>query len=297
MAMPQVLDCFVYHNETELLEFRIRLLKDHVSGFVISEGDHTFSGESKTFSCVQTLKQLGLWSNQIQVIECALPHKSVCADPWVRERLQRNALAQAFGPHSVCVVSDCDEIVNPLMLPTLVQGAISHPDQIVRIHMAWLNARANLRVCDPQGRPAAFAHAFLCLPHHVTNLTLSLIREDEACQKRQIAFPSLYLFDQNKQHVDAGWHMSWMGGNRQILHKMQSYSHFNDGQEGIFETAVGAINSKAMTDYILNYCPQPGSLDPYGRTDYHLMPYDVDCLPPLITQLDHLKEFFFGKPT
>jgi hypothetical protein len=197
----------------------------------------------------------------------------------------------------VYVVSDCDEIVNPQMLPLYAQGAIGHPNQIVRLHMAWLNAKATLRVCDPRGKSAAFAHAFLCLPHHVANLTLSQIREDEACQKRQIPFPSLYLFDQDGQHVDAGWHMSWMGGTNRILQKMQSYSHHADGQEGIFETAVGAVNSAAMTEYLNRYDPQPGSLDPYGRTDYHLKAYDIDQLPPLISQLTHLKEYFFGTQT
>jgi len=297
MHMVPVFDCFTYFMERELLEFRIRLLKDHVSGFIISESDHTFSGDAKPFTCVQTLKDLGLWTDQIQVIECALPDKHECADPWVRERAQRNALAQQFKPHAVHIVSDCDEIINPELIQMYAHGALQHVNSIVRIHMAWLNARVTLRVCDPLGKPAQFSHAFMCLPHHVHNHTLSEIREDEACEKRQLPFPSLYLYDAHGAHVDAGWHMSWLGGTSRMKTKMQSYSHYKDGHVGIFETAVGAINSEALISYLNTYDPQPGSLDPYGRSDYHLKSYPVSELPTLITQLDHLHEYFFGATT
>lgn len=292
--MVPIYDCFTYFNERELLEFRIKLLRDHVSGFIISEADHTFSGDPKPFTCVQTLQELGLWCDRIQVIECALPNKVTCADPWYRERCQRNAIAQLFTKGAVYVVSDCDEIMDPHMLSMYSQGALTHPDQIVRVHMAWLNGKASLRVCDPEGVNSGFAHAFMCLPHHVHTLSLSQIREDEACQLRQIPFKSLYLYNEQGVQVDAGWHMSWMGGTHNMKVKMQAYSHHADGQSGIFQTAVGAVNSPAMLTYLDTYTPGPGSLDPYGRSDYCLKEYDVNQLPSLIHQLPHLNAYFFG---
>lgn len=294
MNTNQIFDCFPYFNERELLEFRIKLLQDHVTGFIISEADHTFSGDPKPFTCEQTLKDMGLWSDKIQIIQCTLPPSDVKVDMWYRERVQRNALAQLFTPQGVYVVSDCDEIIDPHMLPLYVEGAVQYPNQIVRIQLAWLNAKANLRVCSPKGDSAPFAVAFMCLPHHVQQLTLSDIREDEACKHHAIPYPSLYMWDPQGALVDAGWHMSWLGGADRMKLKMRSYSHYQDGQVGIFETAVGAINSEQMLTYLDTYDPQPGSLDPYGRSDYFLKDYDVNRLPPLIHQLPHLKEYFFG---
>jgi len=39
-----VIDSFLFNNELELLELRLKVLYDYVDKFVIVEGDHTFRG-------------------------------------------------------------------------------------------------------------------------------------------------------------------------------------------------------------------------------------------------------------
>ena len=43
----KIYDCFIFHNEIDLLELRLNILNDVVDKFIIIEGDTTFSGIKK----------------------------------------------------------------------------------------------------------------------------------------------------------------------------------------------------------------------------------------------------------
>ena len=60
-------DCFLYFNEKELLELRYHMLKDIVDGFIITDADRTFKGDKKPFTCVETLEELGIPQDKVQV--------------------------------------------------------------------------------------------------------------------------------------------------------------------------------------------------------------------------------------
>ena len=54
-----VIDTFLYYNEIELLELRLKVLYDYVDRFVIVEGDHTHKGDPIPFRAKNDLKKLG----------------------------------------------------------------------------------------------------------------------------------------------------------------------------------------------------------------------------------------------
>jgi beta-1,4-mannosyl-glycoprotein beta-1,4-N-acetylglucosaminyltransferase len=294
MKKIKVYDCFPYFNEKELLEFRIKLLYNYVDGFYIVDADHTHGGHPKEFSCVKVLEELNIPLDKIKVIHLNLPSYEQNPDNYFRERSQRNIVSEFFEDNAVYIVSDCDEIINPEMLNIFIQGATNNPNNIMRISLAWLTGKSNLRVCGPDGTNAKFHSPFLCMKHHVENYTLSQIREDEACELRKLKYKSLFLLDQEQKPVDCGWHFSWMGGRERIKYKMKSFLHCYDGKNDIFTTAVGDIPSKEMSEYLDSYEPTIGSHDPYGRSDYFLKEYLVQNLPKLIFELNHLKSYFFG---
>jgi beta-1,4-mannosyl-glycoprotein beta-1,4-N-acetylglucosaminyltransferase len=72
-----VVDCFSYFNEKELLELRINLLKDHVDKFVITDANYTHSGILKEYTLKKTIKELGLPEDKIEVIEVDLSEESL----------------------------------------------------------------------------------------------------------------------------------------------------------------------------------------------------------------------------
>ena len=86
-------DCFLYFNERELLELRVEMLKDVVDGFIITDANRTFKGDEKPFTCVDTIRELGLPEDKIQVLHVELPPPDIAPSPWVREYSQRDALA------------------------------------------------------------------------------------------------------------------------------------------------------------------------------------------------------------
>ena len=290
----KVYDCFPYFNEKELLELRIKLIYDYVDGFYIVDADHTHSGHPKEFSCVETLKELGIPLDKIKVIHINLPSYEQNTCNYVREKLQRDVVSNFFVDDAVYIVSDCDEIINPEFINVFVDGALSNPNNIMRISLVWLTGKANLKVQHFKNENVSFNTPFVCMKHHTEKYSLSQIRDEEACKLNTLIFPSLYLLDQNKDYVECGWHFSWMGGRERIIHKMKSFLHSYDANTGIFSSAAGAIGSKEMQDYLDHYDPIEGSSDPYGRTEYFLQKYPIENLPKILFELKHLKNYFFG---
>ena len=106
-----LIDCFPYFNEKELLELRIETLYNHVDGFLITDANHTHRGEPKEFTCVNTLRELGIPEEKVQVLHVELPTFEEAADPWVRERGQRDALSVGLfqlPEDTFFICSDCD---------------------------------------------------------------------------------------------------------------------------------------------------------------------------------------------
>jgi len=78
-------DCFLYFNERELLELRVEMLKDIVDGFIITDANRTFKGDEKPFTCVDTIRELGLPEDKMQVLHVELPPPDIAPSPWIRE--------------------------------------------------------------------------------------------------------------------------------------------------------------------------------------------------------------------
>ena len=65
-----IIDSFLFNDEKELLELRLKVLYDYVDKFVIVECDHTFNREPKKLTCKKFLKELGFEKDsKIEVIE------------------------------------------------------------------------------------------------------------------------------------------------------------------------------------------------------------------------------------
>ena len=173
-------DCFPYFNERELLELRVNLLKDHIDEFVICEANRTHSGLLKEYTLEQTIDELGLPKHKIRVLKVELPDKETVPDDYNRERMQRNAASQCINYGDVAFVSDCDEIMNPSFIAYYSMVATSNPNSILRLPMAFLMGRADMRAFDALGAPIAWSPGFVCLGHHVERYTLSEIRENQS---------------------------------------------------------------------------------------------------------------------
>ena len=273
-------DCFLYFNEKELLELRYELLKDVVDGFIITDANRTFKGDPKPFTCVDTLRELGIPEDKVQVLHVELPSKEEIFSPWAREYAQRDALAVGMRmtpPDSVFFFSDVDEIPRPEALIEGARIAKDSPDRCIRLSMPMLYGRADLRVTDPNGDDTKAPNNWICgtfvLHEHLNGETLSQIRRN----------PNDCIYG----NCDAGWHFSWMGGPDRHKTKVQSFSHCYD----VIPNAVAPADSQGMLDFMDKYKAEAGATDPLGRTDHILVDYPHEFLPPELFRIDRVRSF------
>lgn len=272
----RIIDCFPYFNEKELLELRIKLLYDKVDKFIIIDANKTHKGDFKNFTCKKTLESLGLLSSKVQVIELDLPSYEEEPNAWVRERMQRNVAANFIENDDIFIISDCDEIINPDLIDYYVSIASQYSNNILRIPMAFLNSRADLRVYDSNNQPIPWGAAFLCMKHHLQKYTPSDIRESYAVSTNHIEFPDIFITENNKIE-DAGWHFSWMGDSDRLKIKNKSFLHWD-------EVSVQE-----------NYIPKENSTDCLGREDHILKHYSTKNLPTKIWELPRVKQFLLNR--
>jgi len=272
-------DCFLYFDEKELLELRINILKDIVDGFIITDGNRTFKGDPKPFTCVETLKELGISDENIQVLHVELPSKEEIANPWAREYAQRDALGVGMRmcpSDSVFFFSDVDEIPRPEALLKAVDLAKADPKRCVRLSMPMFYGRGDLRVRDPKGDGTKAPDNWTCgtiVLHEHLEMTPSQIRMN----------PN----DLVVGNCDAGWHFSWMGDSERMKRKVTSFSHCFDD----VPNAVAPCDSADMLQHLDNYKAQAGGTDPLGRTDHILEPYPHELLPPELFKLDRVRNY------
>ncbi len=272
-------DCFLYFDEKELLELRINTLKDVVDGFIITDADRTFKGDKKDFTCVDTIRSLGLPEEKIQVLHVELPPPDIAPNPWVREYSQRDALAVGMRmtpPDSVFFFSDVDEIPKPEALLAAVDLAKQDPERCVRLSMPMFYGRADLRVVDPERDTSKPPTNWTCgtvVLHEHLGQTLSEIRQN----------PNDLVYGD----CDSGWHFSWMGDPARMKRKLTSFSHCYDD----IPYAHAPAYSQEMLDYLDAYKAEAGGNDPLGRKDHVLEPYPHELLPPELFKIERVREY------
>lgn len=268
----RIINCFPYFNERELLELRIRLLSDKIDLFIITDANKTHKGDPKPFTCKSTLEQLGLMSDKIQVVEVDLPDYQTEPNAWVRERMQRDSAAQFIQDDDVCFVTDCDEIIDPEFIEYYIDVSKKNPNNILRMPMAFLMGRGDLRVCDPAGNIIPWICPYVCLKHHINWYTLSEIRESQAWEQNCIKYTDLFT-KQNGVVTEVGWHFSWMGDMERLKIKNKSFAHWDE------------VNVQE------NFIARENSTDSLGRNDHILKSYPTDLLPSLIFQHHNIEQF------
>jgi hypothetical protein len=277
----EIVDCFPYFNEKELLELRINLMHDYVDRFIITDADHTHKGDPKPFTCKETLKELGLVSDKIQVIEVNLPSNKRFKSAWIRERMQRDEAAKYFNDDTIAYVSDCDEIINPEYIEYYLDMIQKIPYDIYRVPLMNLQGRGDFQVYHQNGNPEEWNVPFFCIKRHFQEHTLSYIRENmfnPLCNKEQASykhnhqnFANAFLTINGEYLQYAGWHFTWMGDLFNRTQKLNSFLHWDE------------------FDKVQN--PEENTTDVLGREGFTLKKISHNLLPQKIFELPRVKEY------
>jgi beta-1,4-mannosyl-glycoprotein beta-1,4-N-acetylglucosaminyltransferase len=191
-------DCFIFFNELDVLELRLRELQDVVDRFVLVEASVTFSGHPKPLLFAEHYSRFRAWKDKIvHVVVDDLP---LDVDSWARERHQRNSIRQGLqtaGAGDTVIISDADEI--------------PRADAIRR----W----------RPELGPCRFEQLFCyywinCVGGNWTGSRIlpyqDLATYSDINEIRHLQCPVL---------KDGGWHFSYLGGPDAIRTKLEAFSH------------------------------------------------------------------------
>lgn len=282
-----IIDCFHYYVEKELLELRIRLLYDYVDKFIICDANRTHKGIPKDFTVIKTLLDLNIPLDKIQVINLDLSNYDSIYESiqnnWEREHTHRNEIAKYITSDDVCIISDCDEIIDPKYINYYVSIAQNNPNNILHIPMVFLHARADLEVYNNIQEPMIWGAPFICLKSHLEKYTASEIRESYSYPTNvKINLPTIFAIDNNKIER-AGWHFGWMG-NR--IERYKACLHVND----IPNSIIMESETKAL-EFLNNYIPHENGTDALGRTDHILKSYDIHGLPNIIFTIPNIMNY------
>ncbi|WP_281928865.1 hypothetical protein [Roseibium album] len=237
-------DCFVFHNEFDLLEIRLREMGDSVDRFVLVEADQTQRGSPKPFYFDENRDRFAPWADKIIDLQVRFPdqlppalgvYKNRRKKDWERENYQRNCISRALescDPDDLILLSDVDEIVcaptlAKVMAERLFRGRLLVFEQSLHKHhldrivpgKTWL---LGSRMIEKK---------YLTTPQQLRRTKARMTKKpyvpDFATQ------PFLRIRNNNLSGIgrpvkiipDAGWHFSSMGGLEAFRTKLDSVVH------------------------------------------------------------------------
>lgn len=295
-----IIDSFLYYNEIELLELRIKTLYDCVDKFVIIEGDHTHKGDPISFRCKKDLKTLGFKNDpKIQVIELNLKSFDEEPDPWVRSAPARNAQAgiclKTYQPiydlkdDDILIVADVDELWHPHYIKNYIDAVRSYPNSAIVLKCHDLQYRADLVLtCDNNERavnaPLIALGSFW--KSHLPTDCRKYLGGTIFSNAVDIPFDVWYV-----DGVKQGWHLSWMGNEERQLSKINTSCHWKDEMYGDGEK----LESDYIRERISNFNPKNEERDLLGRKRWSLKKFDYTELFEVIGDLPHIKDFLLNR--
>lgn len=228
----KIIDCFIFYNEVDILEYRLNTLNEVVDYFILVEARQTFVGKEKPLFYKQNE-----FSDKIVHIVVDMPHIPANIDhleQWHNECFQRNAISDGIKrlclqDEDVIIVSDVDEIPNAEVLTDIKNGILQIDIHALDMEMYYYNLTTKI---NDQWR-----YCKIMTFHKYTELN------DTINQLRNM----------NCSVIEkGGWHLSYFGDISFIQNKINNFSH----QE---------YNNSTYTDLLVLDDRVKNGKDLYGR--------------------------------
>jgi len=257
-----IYDTFLYLNEPELLELRMLTLKDVVDGFVLIEGEETFSGRPR-FPVFGN----SLLLEQVKPLETIVMPKVETIDPWTRERMQRDYLTysrtwQQAHLSDFFLIGDIDEIPRPEIVTEMShllpcgRWAAFEQDW----YYYWLNA------LDPEEKL----------------LGTRMVRKVDLGQPHETRGFSLRPHETIARN--GGWNFAWLADVEQLKRKIEAFSH----QE---------LNTPEFKDAaFLDYCREKG-VTAHNSHQLRIVPVDASYPKPILDNKARWQKHFHPSTT
>jgi beta-1,4-mannosyl-glycoprotein beta-1,4-N-acetylglucosaminyltransferase len=292
-----VIDSFLYYNEVELLELRLKVLYDYVDKFIITEGDHSFKGDPKPFRCKKDLSKLGFGDDpKIHVIEKKL--KSCVGETSKDEEKEywnilRKTQVSLCNNEDILILSDIDELPHPNSINGYVDYINNNPNFLLACCCHNLQYQVNYALTSKLEANSSLSPVPLMAKGEFWKNNNPLNIKYRVSQGGNIEdFEFKFIYAGFIDNIKRGWHLSWMGGTDKHLEKinLHNWNLEGDGYSKI-------LKSNSTKDKIKNFNPK-NNTDVLGRNNYKLVEFDHTELFEVIDSvgnLPHIKKYLLNQ--
>lgn len=249
-------DCFIFYNELDMLEYRLNTLGDHVDYFVIVEASRTHSGKPKKLWYRDHAERFAKYASKIvHVIDNGLEdlgERPLDTDVtsltefkrkvWLNENHQRNAISQGInglishnliGPEDYLIITDVDEIIHPRVIEALRQQPVGSGSSAGSGTGPQL-AAATLEM-------DFYYYHLMC--RNAKNWDMGKIMTLQYYQDTLQSLPQVARDRRFPLMIkNSGWHLSYFGDSEFIRNKLQNFAHQEWNNDAY--TSDEAINDK-----------------------------------------------------
>lgn len=239
----KIIDCFIFYNEFDLLNYRLSLLNDHIDYFVLVESTHSFTGMEKPLYYNENKDKFKDFNHKIiSIIVDDIPFKFPNiniknSNQWENEYHQRNAmkngidiLKDILNDDDIILSSDLDEIPNPDILNEFKNNTFNlyiSKDPSIRY--------SDKNIIDVKDSPLKFDDKQLYqleLDMYYCNLRSRRNYWHGVKLLTYCAYKTLNITFQNMRNTYAttliikngGWHLSYFGDVDFIIEKFKNFS-------------------------------------------------------------------------
>lgn len=221
----KIIDCFMFYNELDILQIRLKELYEVVDYFIIIEATKTHSNLDKPLYFSENKHLFSKYMNKIihrvtDFSEHYLFEKYIHAqnDAWFKENYQRECCKNVIDElqldgNDIIITTDCDEIPKHSIIQSIRNGNIMITNQVYSLEMVLYYYTIEYTT------PRRWYHAKL--------LTFNTYKQFHLLTEIRFA-PYIVL-------PNAGYHLSYFGDVQFIKTKVESFAESNeyskDGKE------------------------------------------------------------------
>jgi beta-1,4-mannosyl-glycoprotein beta-1,4-N-acetylglucosaminyltransferase len=238
--MTKVIDCIMFYNELEMLNYRIHTLKDVVDYFIIVESTHTHQGKEKKLYSKDVTQLFQEFKSQIiHIIVDDFPHKYPNIDyskleQWVNENYQRNCMKRGIDQiplkdNDILIVSDLDEIPDPRTIESIKNSSISI--NFNRLEMDFYFYNLNTMSSRKWTTAKVLTYRFF--------------------KSYSLSFQDVRNLNNNVPIIkNGGWHLTFFGDKYFVKNKLESFAHqeYNITDCTNMEVIENRIHNKIVHD-------------------------------------------------
>ncbi len=220
---PKIIDCFIFYNELDLLNYRLNLLDDYVDYFVLVEAVHTHIGKEKKLFYNENKELFEKFKDKIiHVIVDDFPYKYPNInieknEQWENEHFQRNCIKRgidklSLNDNDIITICDLDEIPNPEIFKEIKENKRKiEKISSLRMDMYYYNLNCKTNI-DDWISPKIISYK------EFTKLDITI--HDFRYKKTDNIIEN------------GGWHLSYFGDKEFIANKIENNGHqeFNNDE-------------------------------------------------------------------